>query len=135
MAAADKQMAGIICNAIKDFDAQLIVYGLSGSQLIIAAKELGLKYCSEVFADRNYMDDASLAPRSIENALITDPNQSLQQVLQMIKLGTVTAISGKKVQVQAQTICIHGDGPHALAFAKNIYQTLKENEIKLVHPA
>ncbi len=135
MAAADVQMARSICNAIKDFDAHLIVYGLSGSKLIEAAVELELKSCSEVFADRIYLDDANLAPRNLKNAMITDTNQSLQQVLQMIKSGTVTTISGKQVPVLAQTICIHGDGPNALAFARNINQTLKENEIRLAYPA
>src|SRR5688572_9187816 len=118
MGAKDPAIAAIIARSVKDIDPSLVFYGLSGSHLINEAKNLGLKTASEVFADRTYQDDGSLTPRSQNNALIETEEQALQQVLQMIKKGTVQAISGKIIPIVAETICIHGDGKHAAVFAK-----------------
>ncbi len=135
MAAKDFAMAEAICKAVKDFDAGLIFYGLSGSELIHAAMALDLKTCSEVFADRIYQDDGSLTPRSHKNSMIDDELLSLKQVLQMIEKRTVTSLNGKEVPIIAETICIHGDNPHALNFAKKIYESLKERNIDISYPA
>src|SRR5437763_8737707 len=94
MAARDPDIAGVIVQTIKDFNEDLIVYGLSGSHLISEAKAAGLKTASEVFADRSYQDDGSLTPRNNEGALFTEEEKSIRQVLQMLQ-GTVTTISGK----------------------------------------
>lgn len=126
MAAKDAQLARIIAQAVKDFNENLVLFGLSGSHLISEAKSLGLKTASEVFADRTYQDDGSLTPRSQPNALIEDEEQSIQQVLQMVKEKTVTSVSGKKVPIVVDTICIHGDGKHAVRFAKKIHEALLE---------
>lgn len=126
MAAKDKEIAGTIALVIKDFNENLFLYGLSNSFLISEAKALGLKTANEVFADRTYQDDGSLTPRSQPNALIEDEEQCIQQVLQMVKQGTVTTASGKIIPMIADTICIHGDGKHAVSFAKKIHEALKQ---------
>jgi UPF0271 protein len=131
MAAKDSVMADSVCKAIKEYNPDLILYGLSGSELIQAANRLGLKNCSEVFADRTYCDDGSLTPRTEANAMIETEQESLQQVLQMIQQGTVSSTNGKQVAITAETICIHGDAEHALVFAKTIHTALKQNHIEI----
>jgi UPF0271 protein len=127
MAARDAKMSRTIAQAVKDFDDQMIFYGLSNSFLISEAKALGLKTASEVFADRTYQDDGTLTPRSEINALIENEHESIKQVLQMVKDGTVISLSGRTISIEADTICIHGDGRHAVSFAKRIHQALQEN--------
>ena len=131
MAARDASMARIICQAVKDFDAHLILYGLSGSYLISEAKALGLTTASEVFADRTYQDNGSLTPRSQPNAMIHDQASSLAQVLQMIQEQNVVSVTGKIIALSAETICIHGDGPHAVSFAQQINTALQTASIKI----
>lgn len=126
MAAKDADIAATIALTIKDFSEDLVLYGLSNSFLISEAKKLGLKTANEVFADRTYQDDGSLTPRSQANALIEDEEQCIQQVLQMIKKGTVTTTSGNTISITADTICIHGDGKNAVSFAKKIHEALKQ---------
>jgi UPF0271 protein len=134
MAAKDAQLAKAIAQAVYDFNKALILFGLSGSFLVSEAKAIGLKTANEVFADRTYQDDGTLTPRSKANALIEDIDQSLQQVIRMIKNGTVITTSGKEVPIVAETICLHGDGKHALDFANAINKKLKEEGIRIVKP-
>lgn len=129
MSAKDALLAHIIAKAVKDHNAALVLYSLSNSCSIIEAEKLQLKTAAEVFADRTYTDEGTLTPRINPNALITSEQQSLQQVLQMIQQQTVTSANNKTVAVKADTICIHGDGVHAVAFVKLIYTTLKQNNI------
>jgi 5-oxoprolinase (ATP-hydrolysing) subunit A len=131
MSAKDAVFTKTIAQAVKDFDHSLVLFGLSGSHSIAEAKAIGLKTASEVFADRTYQNDGSLTPRSQTNALIEDSDKAIEQVLQMIKKGTVTSVSGKQISIEAETICIHGDGKHAVLFAKNIYENLKQNNIDI----
>lgn len=131
MSARDAAIAKAIADAAKDFDSSLILFGLSEGHSINEAKATGLKTASEVFADRTYQNDGSLTPRSQPNALIEDANKVIQQVLQMIKKGTVTSVSGKVIPIKAETICIHGDGKNAATFAKAIYENLKQNNIDI----
>jgi len=125
MSAKDALMANVIARAVRDFDSSLILFGLSGSHSISEAKAIRLKTASEVFADRTYQDDGSLTPRSQPGALIEDTGKVVQQVLQMVKEGTVTTVSGKTISVVAETICIHGDGKHAIEFAKAIREAIR----------
>jgi len=129
MSAKDSLLAASIAKAVKDSDGSLILYGLAGSYSLTEAKKIGLKTASEVFADRTYQDDGSLTPRKQANALIEDTRKSIGQVLQMIKGKNVIALSGKNVFINAETICIHGDGKHAVEFAKTIYDKLKQERI------
>ncbi len=131
MAARDRILAPVVALAIKDCNEKLILYGLSGSHLIKEGKNIGLKTASEVFADRSYQDNGSLTPRNNPDALIEDVNIAVAQVLQMVNEGTVTSLSGKKVPIVADTVCIHGDGAHAVEFAKAIHKALKENNIEI----
>lgn len=131
MAARDPSLAQAIAHALYDFDKSLILFGLSGSHLITEAKAMGIRTSSEVFADRTYQDDGSLTPRTQPNALIHDEEQSLKQVLQMIKNGKVISTSGNEISITAETICLHGDGENAVAFAKSIYNRLKAENIEM----
>jgi len=131
MTARDKLLAPFVALAILDTNNKYILYGLSGSHLVKEGKNHGLKTASEVFADRTYKDDGTLSPRNKHGALIEDTDQAVAQVLQMVKEGTVTSITGKKVPIVAETICIHGDGEHAVEFVKAIYQALKQNNIAI----
>lgn len=126
MSARDALPATIIARAVKDFDSDLVLFGLSGSHSITEAQKIGLKTASEVFADRTYQDNGSLTPRSKPGALIEDAAIVISQVLQMVKEGTVTTSSGKKIPLLAETICIHGDGLHAVEFAKAIHAALQK---------
>jgi 5-oxoprolinase (ATP-hydrolysing) subunit A len=126
MAAADSVLANVIAQAVKDFDASLIYYGLSGSVMIGEANKLGLKTANEVFADRTYQDDGALTSRNKPNALLTDINNVQQQVMKFAKENKVTTVSGKDIFLQADTICIHGDGIHAVDFARAVYKQLHE---------
>jgi 5-oxoprolinase (ATP-hydrolysing) subunit A len=125
-AAKDKILAKAIANAVRKIDANLILYGLSGSCLISEAEKIGLQTKSEVFADRTYQSNGSLTPRSLPNALIKNVDSVIKQVLQMIDTQTVTATNGEIVNLKAETICIHGDGENAVEFAKAINATLKK---------
>ena len=131
MSAKNYAVASIIARAVKDHSTSLILYGLSNSQPIVAAAEINLKTASEAFADRTYMDDGTLTPRSDSNALITDDKQSIKQVLQMVQQQTVTSVNNKTVTVKVNTICIHGDGIHAVEFVKKISDALNERAIKI----
>ena len=131
MAAVNQQMASVIAKAIREFDAGLLLYGLSGSFLIAEAKQFGLKTANEVFADRAYMDNGTLVPRKMAGALIHDEEESIQQVMKMVLEKKVKTINGKIIPMEADTICIHGDGEHAFSFAKKINQALKEKEISI----
>jgi 5-oxoprolinase (ATP-hydrolysing) subunit A len=131
MAARDKMMAPFVALAILDTNSKYFLYGLSGSYLIKEGKTLGVKTVSEVFADRTYKDDGSLTSRTKPGALIEDTDKAVAQALQMVKEGTVTSINGKKIPIVAETICIHGDGEHAVEFAKAIRDALVKNGIEI----
>lgn len=131
MAAKDLFIAKAIASAVKDMDTELVVYGLSGSNLITEAKSIGLATASEVFADRTYQDNGSLTPRNVRGALIEDPQKALSQILQMVKEGIVTTVSGKQISIVAETICIHGDGKHAVKFATYINEELKKENFHI----
>lgn len=135
MAAKDAALAKAIVQAVHDFDSTLILYGLAGSEMIEAAKKIGIIIASEVFADRTYQDDGSLTPRSQSNALITDEEQSIAQVLQMVKHQQVQSVSGKNIPLKAETLCLHGDGSHAVEFAKMINEKLKAEGITIKAPS
>lgn len=131
MAARDKVLAPFVALAVLDTNSKYILYGLSGSYLIKEGKNLGVKTANEVFADRTYKDDGSLTSRAKPGALIEDTDKAVAQILQMVKAGTVTSITGKKVPIIAETICIHGDGEHAVEFAKAVHHALKENDFEI----
>lgn len=130
-AATDKIVAAALAKAVRAIDENLIFYGLANSFLISEAERIGLATASEAFADRTYQPDGTLTPRSQPNALIESVEKSVEQVLEMIAAQTVTATSGEKISIKADTICIHGDGAHALEFAREINKKLRENAVSI----
>ena len=133
MAGKDIALARAVCEGIAAFDDSLILLSLSGSKMIDAAKEVGIPYAKEVFADRAYEADGSLVARSKAGAVITDEDVAVLRVIKMVKEGKVTAIDGREIALQADSVCVHGDNVHALAFVKKIRAALQENGI-LVRP-
>lgn len=131
MSARDGQLAHTIARAVYVFDPSLVLVGLSGSHSISEASKAGLQTASEVFSDRRYEENGSLRSRSLPGALLEDDDEVVKQVLQMVKKKTVIAITGKEIPVAAETICIHGDGEHAVAFAQTIYKNLKSQSIEI----
>jgi len=131
MSARDLSLASAIANAIKDIDESLILFGLSGSKSIEAADLIGLRTANEVFADRTYTNEGTLTPRQQSGALITETVAMEQQVLQMIREQQVMSLQGKKVSLKADTICIHGDGEHAVVFAQQVHQLLQNHHITI----
>jgi UPF0271 protein len=126
IAAKDAALAQAIATATRDFDATCILVGLAGSELIKAGESTGLKTASEAFADRTYQADGSLTPRDSSDALVHDPSTAAERVLKMVRQGTVTSQQGTEIPLRADTICIHGDSPGAVDFAKSIHQRLLE---------
>jgi len=124
MAARDLGLARAVVDAIYETDPRLILFGLAGSHLIAVAEACGLPVVSEVFADRTYQADGSLTPRSQSNALITDQNAAVAQVLRMVREGRVRATDGTDVAIKADTVCLHGDGAHPVGFARKLRQEL-----------
>jgi UPF0271 protein len=131
MAAKDPALANTIAAAVKDIDKTLIFYGLSHSALIFEAEKLGLKVAHEVFADRTYQPDGSLTPRSDSKALIRDEQEALSQALRLVMEGKVKTSSCEDIRLKADTICLHGDGKHAVEFARLIYGQLSRQGIKI----
>ncbi|MDT8717386.1 LamB/YcsF family protein [Clostridium sp. 19966] len=131
MAAKDFDLALAICQGIKEVDENLILLALSGSKMIDAAKSIGLKAASEVFADRAYNEDGTLVDRKKEGAVITDEEEAIKRVVGMIKENKVKTISGKDIEIKADSICVHGDGVKALEFVKKIRQTLEKESIEI----
>ena len=128
-AVKEPELADALCEAVRRFDPSLRFFGLAGSGMIDAARRAGLTPVEEVFADRGYMPDGSLVPRSQPGALIEDEEQSLAQTLSLVRDRKVTAIDGRTVPLNAQTVCLHGDGAHALAFARRIRDRLQQEGI------
>ncbi|WP_316839999.1 5-oxoprolinase subunit PxpA [Pedobacter gandavensis] len=134
MAATDKTLAEAIALAIYKIDPALILYGLSGSELTLAGEKIGLSVANEVFADRTYQENGTLTPRKEPNALITDPISAVAQVIQMITAGTVLSTQGTLLKIEADTVCIHGDGKTAVAFAEQLHTALKSAGMQLGLP-
>lgn len=131
-AAQDPQLADAIAKAVHACDPALILVGLAGSELIHAGERYGLVTRQEVFADRGYQADGTLVPRTRPGALIEDEEQSLAQTLGMVETGRVKSVTGEWANVVAQTVCIHGDGEHALAFARRLRAAFEERRIAII---
>lgn len=129
MAAKDALLSEAIAEAIYTVDPELILYGLSGSELVKAGRKIGLRIANEVFSDRTYQQDGSLTSRREENALINDHKKAVNQVIRMVKEGKVMSVQGIDVPIKADTICIHGDSESALVFAKYVSGALKDANI------
>lgn len=123
-AAKDLELAKAIALAVRDLGGDVILYGLAGSCYVEAAKSVGVILWQEVFADRRYTSEGYLVSRSEPRALIEDEDEAAQQALRMAASGEVLSIDQKLVKLEADTLCIHGDGPSALDFARKIRSLL-----------
>lgn len=129
--AKEATIAEAIADAVYSFNPQLILFGLSGSPSVTIANQKGLATANEVFADRTYTDEGRLTARSQSNALIESIDESVEQALMMVQQEKVKTISGKFIFVTADTICLHGDGKHAVEFCKAIVENLIANHIDI----
>lgn len=131
MAAKDYELAKAICQAIREVDDSLVLLALSNSEMLRAAKDTGVSAASEVFADRAYERDGSLVPRSRKGAVIEDEELALKRVIRMAKEGVVEAIDGSTIFIDADSVCVHGDGRKALEFVKRIREGFLEAGIEV----
>ncbi|WP_281974908.1 LamB/YcsF family protein [Halobacillus litoralis] len=131
MAANKPSLADAIARAVYDVDRNLVLFGLSGSELVRAGQKHGLRTANEVFSDRTYQQDGTLTSRRKPDALITDHEQAVNQVIRMIQENKVHSLQKVDVDIDVQTICIHGDGSRAVEFADYISQTLRSANIQL----
>ena len=134
MAANDAGLAEAMARAVKDLGGGLILYALSNSLMMSTGKKLGIRVAGEVFADRGYADDGTLAPRGGPGAMIEDAALAAQRAVSMVEEGYVTALSGRRVPVSADTLCLHGDQPGAVAFARAIRQAFAERGVDVAAP-
>ncbi|MBB2480147.1 LamB/YcsF family protein [Bacillus sp. APMAM] len=131
MADSDKEMATNIVDAVLSVRPDLPILVKPNSQLHLVAKEKGLPFILELFADREYNNDFSLVSRNYEGAVITDPEKVAERVIKMVMEGKVTTFNGEEVEVQGETICVHGDTPTALDLIRVIKQKLESMDIKI----
>lgn len=129
MAAVNDKLAEAICRGIYEVDPELIMLGLAGSAHIKAAEAVGLRTASEVFADRGYMEDGTLVPRSMEGAIIHDRNEAIARTVRMVKEGVVETVTGKIIPIKADSVCVHGDNPDAVNFVKDIREKLEQEGV------
>ncbi|RKD76416.1 UPF0271 protein [Sinobaca qinghaiensis] len=131
MAGRDPGLAEAIASAVYDVDKSLILFGLSGSELVKAGERQGLRVAKEAFADRTYQPDGSLTPRGRDNAVIHDADTAVRHVKQMILEGTCTAVDGTIIPLEVDTLCVHGDNPQTLAFTRSLRHMLLEEGIQI----
>lgn len=131
MAATNAALAEAIAEAVYKVQPELVLYGLANSELTKAGAKMGLRTAHEVFADRTYQANGTLTPRRQPDAMITDADAAIAQVLRMVREGKVRAQQGHDVAIQADTVCIHGDGAHALEFAQRLHAVLREAGVTL----
>ena len=131
MAGKEYPLALAIAKAVQAFDPELILLGLSGSESVRAAQDIGLPAAREVFADRAYMPDGSLMPRTMEGAVIHDEAEAIRRVVRMVKEHKVTAADGTDIEIVPDSICVHGDNEKALVFVTQIRAALQEENIEI----
>ena len=135
MAARDPALAEAVTRAILAVDRTLLLFAPGESALARAAAALELQVAREVFADRNYLPDGALVPRTRPDALLHDAEEAAARVLRMLRENVVRAIDGSDVPVQADTVCVHGDTPEAVAFAVNLRARLNAAGVSVAAPA
>jgi UPF0271 protein len=134
MAARDLALAEAVAHAVLAADSSLILFAPEGSALARAAAAIDLRIAREVFADRNYLADGSLVPRSRPDALLHDAEEAARRVLRMLRENVVTTVEGDDLVIHADTICVHGDTPEAVAFVGELRGELAAAGIKVAAP-
>ena len=127
----DRELARAICEAVYEIDPEIIIYYCAGAVLGEEAEKMGLRTACEIFADRAYEDDLSLRSRKLPGAMITDEEESIRRCIRMVKEGKVTSYSGKELDIKGDTLCVHGDGPKAIAFVKRIREEFEKEGIEI----
>ena len=128
MAVANPKIWEAVAEACASIDSSLILFALAGpghKALNAIGKRVGIRIAYEFFADRAYNDDGSLVSRNQPDAIIKGHWEAAERVLKMVRDGSVVSINGRETTISAQTICVHGDNPSALALVKKIRETLK----------
>ncbi|MFO1506001.1 MAG: 5-oxoprolinase subunit PxpA [Lysobacterales bacterium] len=134
MAARDRALADAVARAVRDFDHRLVLVGLAGGASLEAGRAAGLRVAAEAFCDRRYRADGSLAPRGEPAAVIEDVDAAIAQAVDIAVCGQATAIDGSRVAIHADTLCVHGDGPHAAELARGLRAALESAGIAAVAP-
>lgn len=124
VAARDRQVAAAIAHAVAAFDPGLALVGLAGSQLVVAGRAAGLLVLNEAFADRRYQSNGQLVSRETEGAVVTDPALAAWQTRALAEGRPVITLDGTLLRIQAETLCLHGDTPHALNIARAVHAAL-----------
>jgi 5-oxoprolinase (ATP-hydrolysing) subunit A len=134
MAVRDEKLADAIARAIHSVDPKLILFAPDTTELARAGESHGLQIACEVFADRNYLNDGWLVPRTRPDALLRDPKQAAERVLRMLREGKVRSVEGRDVKVRGETICVHGDTPGAVEFARELRTQLEKEGVTISPP-
>ncbi len=134
MAVRDAKLADAIARAIEYVDPTLILFAPDKSELARAGEAHGLQIAREIFADRNYLNDGWLVPRTRPGALLHDPKEAAQRVLRMLREGKVRSVEGRDVNVRGETICVHGDTPGAVEFARELRTQLEHQGVRISTP-
>ena len=129
MAAVDYPIARAIAEGVYAVNSDLILMGLAGGELVKAGKEVGLQTASEVFADRTYTNEGTLVSRTEQGSIIHDKNQAATQILNIVQNGKVKAIDGTEIEIEADSICVHGDNYEAVELVKHLRSSLKESNV------
>lgn len=131
MAAEDYELARAIAEAVYAVDSDLILMGLAGGKLVQAGKDVGLQTANEVFADRRYTSEGTLVSRTEENAVIHDKDEAAQQIIDIVQNGKIKTVDGSVIDIEADSICVHGDNEEAVALVKHLRKTLKNSKISI----
>jgi len=131
LAAADNAVATAIVAAVRAIDRDLAFLAISGQQLEVAARDAGAPVYSEIFADRGYLSSGQLVPRGTEGAMIHDADKAADRLLSVLETGKMPVIDGDPIVLAADSICVHGDGPSAVAMAQAIHARLSDAGILL----
>jgi UPF0271 protein len=134
MAVRDKQLANAIARATASVDQNLILFAPQNTPLARAGEKNGLQIAHEVFADRNYLSNGQLVSRLRPDALLHDPSEAAPRVLRMLREGKVRSVEGVDVDVRAETICLHGDNPEAVDFARALRARLEKEGVTVRAP-
>jgi UPF0271 protein len=134
MAVRNANLADAIARAVESIDAKLILFAPDKSELARAGEAHGLQIAREIFADRNYLNDGWLVPRTRPDALLHDPKEAAERVLRMLREGKVQSIEGQDVEVRGETICVHGDTPGAVEFARELRTRLEREGVAIRPP-
>ncbi len=134
MAVRDEKLADAIARGIESVDPKLILFAPDNTELARAGETHGVQIAREIFADRNYLNDGWLVPRTRPDALLRDPKEAAERVLRMLREGKVRSVEGRDVDVRGETICVHGDTPGAVEFARELRTQLEREGVGISAP-